>query len=65
MWAHVNQYEDRDAIREEYMRSGANYDILTGDKVHDLTDEAFENNVKILRQVLQKRRERNFGYFDE
>ena len=62
MRAEVSQYEDQEAIREEYNQAGANYDILAGEKVHELSDDVFQHNVGILKQVLSRRRQTNFDF---
>ena len=57
MRAEVSQFEDQGGIQQEYIQSGGTYDILAGDKVHDLTDETFQHNVGLLRHILLRRRQ--------
>ena len=59
MRAQVNEFQDQelDALRQEYTQSGATYDIIEGDKVHDLTEETFQHNVGLLRNILHRRKQ--------
>ena len=58
--AEINQYEDQETgvLRQEFDDAGGNYDIIDGDKVHELTDDQFQHNVGTLRQVLQRKKQR-------
>ena len=58
----VSEFQDQGGIRDDYFQSGATYDILEGEKVHDLTGEGFQHNVGILRPVLQRRKQSTFDF---
>ena len=61
MRAEINQYEGQDTaeLRQEYTQAGATYDIIEGDKVHDLTEDNFQHHVGLLRNILHRRKLRS------
>ena len=57
--AEINQYEDQVTaeLRQEFEEAGGNYDIIDGKNVHDLTNDQFQHNVGIIRNILLRRRQ--------
>ena len=47
-----------DELRNEYMKQ-ANYDIIKGQEINDLTDEKFDHDVNLLWGLIQKRRQQS------
>ena len=60
MRAEINQYQDQETVelRQEFEDAGGNYDIIDGKKVNDLTDDQFQHNVGIIRNILHRRKQR-------
>ena len=54
--AEASEFEDTNALKRKYTQAGAIYDIIEGDKVHDLSEDDFQHNVGTQRQVLQKKK---------
>ena len=53
----VNEMGDAaNELRDEYMKQ-ANYDIIKGQEINDLTDEKFAHDVDLLWGLIQKRRQ--------
>ena len=48
--------DDANELRDEYIKH-ANYDIITGQEINNLTDAVFNQNVELLWGLIQKRRQ--------
>ena len=58
MRTQVSQFEDQGGIRQEFNQSGGTYDILAVDKVNELSEDEFQHNVGLLRNILHRRKQR-------